>query len=280
MDSETAKAALLKATEYLLRNLVRVLLRYNVSTQEFTHLARRAFVDVAATDFGVRGRPTSKSRISSLTGLSRKEVALLLDEKERAPTERAAPNRAMRVVSAWIREPEYSRNGEPVPLTLTGPGLSFESLVERYSGDIPFRAMLKDLERMGIVEQRDQQLHLLRRGFIPQGDDLALLPLIGNEPAALLHTIDHNLRAPAGRKRFQRKAAFTRLDDAGLEKLAHFAATRGQALLEELDALLAPHHLESDDGRARYHAGLGMHVFIDPQPFRASAMSLRSTASR
>lgn len=273
-----AKAALLRATEYLLRTLVRVLLRYNVSAQEFTHLARRAFVEVAASDFGVRGRPTSKSRISTLTGLSRKEVALLLAESEQIPADRAAPNRAMRVVSAWIREDAYTHNGDPVPLALTGQDPSFESLVERYSGDIPFRAMLKDLQRMGIVELRDQRVHLLRRGFIPEGDDLALLPLIGHEPASLLHTIDHNLRAPAGRKRFQRKAAFTRLDNAGLAKLGHFAATRGQALLEELDALLAPHHLESDDGNPRYHAGLGMHVFIDPHQFHPRAdQSVRHT---
>lgn len=275
MDQSAAKTALLRATEYLLRTLVRVLLRYNVSAQEFAHLARRVFVEVAATDFGVRGRPTSKSRISALTGLSRKEVALLLEQGQQGHAERAAPNRAMRVVSAWVREPEYGDKGEPAILPLTGQDPSFEALVDRYSGDVPFRAMLKDLERMGIVELRDQRVRLLRRGFIPQGDDLALLPLVGNEPAALLHTIDHNLRAPAGQKRFQRKAAFTRLDDVGLQKLAHFAATRGQALLEELDALLAPHHLESEDGQPRYHAGLGMHVFVDPDPFRAYAAGPR-----
>lgn len=268
MEPKSAKAVLLGSTYRLLKALVRVLLRYSVSAQEFTHLARRAFVDVAATDFGVRGRATSKSRISALTGLSRKEVAQLLDEEAEAGADRAAPNRGIRVVSAWLRNPAYQVWGDPAPLPLAGNDPSFEALVLRYSGDVPMRAMLRDLERTGIVEVRDGTVHLLRRGFIPQGDDLALLPLIGEEPAALLQTIDHNLQAGADARYFQRKAAFTALDDAGIEKLANFASTRGQALLEELDALLAPHHLDNDRPDARHHAGLAIHVFIDPDRLR------------
>lgn len=267
----SAKTVLLGSTHRLLKALVRVLLRYGVSAQEFTHLARRAFVEVAAADFGLRGRATSKSRISALTGLSRKEVAQLLDEGGAARAERAAPNRAIRVVSAWLRNPAYQVAGDPAPLPLAGNDPSFEALVLRYSGDVPVRALLHELERTGIVEVREGTVHLLRRGFIPQGDDLALLPLIGEEPAALLQTIDHNLQAGAGARYFQRKAAFTALDDAGIEKLANFASTRGQALLEELDALLAPHHRDDDRPEARHHAGLAIHVFVDPDRQRVQS---------
>lgn len=264
MDATSAKAVLLRSAFRLFTALARVLLRYNVSAQEAEQLLRRAFVEVAARDHGLRGRPTSKSRIASLTGLSRKEVALLLERSADMTPERAAPNRAIRVVSAWLREPAYQADDGPAPLPLSGSGTTFESLVIRHSGDVPYRALLRDLERTGIVDLRDGSVHLVQRGFVPRGDDLALLPLIGEEPAALLQTIDHNLQAGDAPRRFQRKAAFTALDQAGLEKLAGFASTRGQALLEEVDALLAPHHDPGGGDGARYHAGLALHVFVEP----------------
>ena len=263
MDDISAKTVLIRSAFRLFTALARVLLRYSVSAQEAEQLLRRAFVEVAARDHGLRGRPTSKSRIASLTGLSRKEVALLLEGSAELTPERAAPNRAIRVVSAWIREPEYQADDGPAALSLSGPGTTFESLVLRYSGDVPHRALLRDLERTGIVEVRDGTVHLVQRGFVPRGDDLALLPLIGEEPAALLQTIDYNLQAGTAPRRFQRKAAYTALDEAGLEKLATFASTRGQALLEEIDALLAPHHDPAGLHVPRFHAGLGLHVFAE-----------------
>ncbi len=266
MEDNSAKNVLLRSAYRLLMALARVLLRYNVSAQEAEQLLRRAFVDVAARDHGLRGRPTSKSRIASLTGLSRKEVALLLEQSTDLTSDRATPNRAIRVVSAWLREPAYQAGDGPAALPLSGEGQTFESLVIRYSGDVPYRALLRDLERTGVVALRDGTVHLVQRGFVPSGDDLALLPLVGEEPAALLQTIDHNLQAGAGLRRFQRKAAFTALDEAGVRKLGEFSATRGQALLEELDALLAPHHADGSDGVGRHHAGLALHVFVDPAP--------------
>lgn len=266
MDDSSAKTLLLRSAFRLFTALARVLLRYSISAQEAEMLLRRAFVEVAARDHGLRGRPTSKSRIASLTGLSRKEVASLLERPADLTADRATPNRAIRVVSAWLREPVYQSGDGPAPLPLSGEGTTFESLVVRYSGDVPYRAVLRDLERTGIVEVRDGVVHLVQRGFVPRGDDVALLPLIGEEPAALLQTIDYNLQAGTAPRRFQRKAAFTALDDAGLEKLAAFASTRGQALLEEIDALLAPHHVPGGRDTPRYHAGLGLHVFVEPAP--------------
>lgn len=46
---------------------------------------------------------------------------------------------------------------------------SFSELVKRYSGDIPVRAVLDELLRVGAVKQlRDGRICLLSRGYIPQ----------------------------------------------------------------------------------------------------------------
>ena len=59
----------------LLRPLVRILLAHGISYKTFSDLAKWVYVDVAGRDFRISGRKQSTSRISVVTGLSRKEVA-------------------------------------------------------------------------------------------------------------------------------------------------------------------------------------------------------------
>jgi hypothetical protein len=62
-------------------------------------------------------------------------------------------NRAARVISAWVREPEFhDASGQPTPLSVEGDRTSFGVLVRRYSGDMPVRAILDELLRVRAVE--------------------------------------------------------------------------------------------------------------------------------
>src|SRR3972149_9569723 len=96
--------ALSAAVTTLLRPLVRLLLRNGASYGTFSDLAKRVYVDVATEEFGIPGRKQSKSRVSILTGLSRKEV---LRVKRLPPTDDLGAgeryNRAARVVAGWGR---------------------------------------------------------------------------------------------------------------------------------------------------------------------------------
>ena len=76
MTSEINKA-LAAALQRLLRPLVRLLLRHGISHTEFSELAKQVYVDVADREFPLPGRKQSVSRISVLTGLTRKEVSRL-----------------------------------------------------------------------------------------------------------------------------------------------------------------------------------------------------------
>ncbi|MDH3905625.1 MAG: DUF6502 family protein, partial [Gammaproteobacteria bacterium] len=58
----------------VLKPIARILLRFGIGFREFSEIAKTAFVDVASSDFGLRGRPTNISRVAVMTGLTRKEV--------------------------------------------------------------------------------------------------------------------------------------------------------------------------------------------------------------
>ena len=69
-------AALLKA----LRPVARILMKAGVGYREYAESSKSAFVEVATSDYGLRGRPTNISRGSVMTGLTRKEVKRLRDK--------------------------------------------------------------------------------------------------------------------------------------------------------------------------------------------------------
>src|ERR1700745_4363872 len=73
------------ATRQWLRPLVHVLIRCGITWREFAEVARTAYVEVATTQFGKRGRPTNVSRTAVLTGLSRREVRVQRERIDKGP---------------------------------------------------------------------------------------------------------------------------------------------------------------------------------------------------
>ena len=99
---------LIKATTRILRPLVKMLLQNGVSYAAFTDLSKQLYFDVAKVDFAIPGKKQTSSRISTMTGLSRKEVArldALPPKKEVLDT--TAINRAARVISGWVKDKEF-----------------------------------------------------------------------------------------------------------------------------------------------------------------------------
>lgn len=258
--SETIARALAR----LLTPLVRILLRQGVSVGAVTDLLKRVYVTVAERDFTVPGRKQTTSRIAVLTGLHRKEVARLRRLPADSPDaldERY--NRAARVVSGWMRDDAFRRtDGEPADLALESPD-GFPALVQRYSGDMPVRAVLDELERTGAVEQTgDGVVRLVQRGYVPAVDEAQKLQILGTDTRDLLATIDHNLEAPPGKARFQRKVVYDNVPEEFAEEFRALAARRSQELLEELDRWLAERdrdRVPDTHGTGRVRLGLGIH---------------------
>lgn len=76
--------------------------------------------------------------------------------------------RAARVIAGWLRDRDFSdAMGNPRSLPLQADaksgGPSFAELARRFSGDVPFRTLLDELTRVGVVEQLGDGSIRLRR---------------------------------------------------------------------------------------------------------------------
>ena len=92
----------------LMRPMVHILLRNGIAFGTFSELVRKVYVDVAFADFAPDGKKQTVSRISALTGLTRKEVKRLLEldtPDDTASQERF--NRGIRVISGWVNDRRF-----------------------------------------------------------------------------------------------------------------------------------------------------------------------------
>ena len=261
------RQSLFAAVTKLLRPLIRILLRNGIPYGIFADLAKRVYVDIAADEFGIPGRKQSISRISIITGLSRKEISrvnLLPEQRDEDATERY--NRAARVISGWVRDRDFlDDQNHPAELRMEGSGPTFNELVRRFSGDVPARAVLDELLHVGAVERvGTHSIRLIQRAYLPKTDEASMLDILGTDVQALISTIDHNLRSRTQESFFQRKVAYDNLPVEIVQELRRLSSSKGQTWLEEMDRWLAQHDRDinpSVGGSGRIRAGVGIYYF-------------------
>src|SRR5262249_2535300 len=202
MISKNITQALSDAAQNVLRPLVRVMLRNGIPYGVFADIARHVYVEIGEKDFALPGKKQTVSRISTITGLTRKEVTRI---QAAETVNRAAHSeryhRPARGIGGWVRDKAYhDRKGRPADLPVEGETGSFSALVRDFSGDIPPRAIADELARVGAIEiLPNGNVRLLTRAYIPRGDQVAKIGILGESVSDSSRTIDHNwAAAPAG----------------------------------------------------------------------------------
>ena len=268
MDTSTKYSQVVSvAIGRILRPLFRVLLRNGLSFNAFVDIAKHLYVEVAMREFGIEGKRPTISRASILSGLSRKEIQRVLNQRlvsDDEPLERY--NRAARVIAGWVRDPDFlDRDKNPKALAPAEGTASFAELVRRYSGDVPVRAMFDELQRVEAIEQlADGAIHLLARAYVPRSSELDKLEILGTDVADLITTIDHNLRDGNTDPLFQRKVMYDNLPAEALPEFRSLSGVQAQALLERLDQWLVEQDRDTNPqikGTGRVRAGIGIYYF-------------------
>lgn len=269
MTSKSIKPALSEAAQAILRPLVRILLRNGIPYGAFADMARHVYVEVAEKEFSLPGRKQTVSRVSTITGLPRKEVTRI--QAAETAIHAADPeryNRPARVIGGWVRDSAYhDKKGRPADLPMEGESRSFSALVREFSGDIPARAMADELVRVGAIEHLPNgQVRLLARAYVPAGDQAEKLGILGSDVADLIRTIDHNLTCLPAEAYFQRRVSYDNIPRELLPALTKKLSRKAQACLESLDRTLAAADRDRSPGfkgTSRVRTGLGIYYFED-----------------
>jgi len=264
------KQRILDACRHLLAPVVRLLIRSGIGWSEFAELGKEVFVEVARGDYGLQGRPTNTARVALMTGLSRREVARVRKRLAGdAPTATAPVSRLSQLLTGWHTDPEFlTREGRPAELPAEGDRASLAALLDRYAGDVPHGALLKELKGLGLIVPCAAGFRVTARDYIRSASDPDLLRQAGvalhDHAATIVHNVDTKREGPA---RLERMATHVDLSPDAARRFQSHLETRGQAFLEEMDVWLATcaaaGRTQARTGRKRVRAGVGIYAIHD-----------------
>jgi hypothetical protein len=273
----TVQDAMLEALSRILKPVVRLALRCGVGYTEVSAILKSSFIAVAEEDYGVRGRAANTSRISTLTGLSRKQVrALRMSEPNSnwTPDLEGAPVNT--VLHYWHHDPEFSvGEGTPRPLAVEG-SKGFSGLVKKYVGDIPESSIRKELQRAGAVEVDDQGvLYARKRYCCPDELHEDFVRYLGFAISNISKTLvfnatlsmasEENAGNDVYQRRFERCAWTARLSPDAVQKFREWVAIEAARFIETADHWIGQHELARSDwpNHDERVIGVGLYYFQD-----------------
>ncbi len=146
---------LFQALRSLLQPLMPLLIRRNVTLQNFIDLAKELYVRSAEEGLKHDLTKATDSHISLITGVHRKDVKKY---RRKPPLADASPghlSHGAELLAIWIGNKKFlDAHGKPLPLPYMdkkNPGFSFSAIAESISKDIRARALLNEFVRVGIA---------------------------------------------------------------------------------------------------------------------------------
>lgn len=137
----------------------RFLVAGGISRKRFTRIVEYAYFQAASQQARLRNDRLNQSAVAAMTGLTRTQVRSML-KRERSAIH-ATSDRIDRVIAAWSSDAEYITAAfSPRRLRISGQSPSFATLVQKVGGDIPPRAILRELERQRLVSVNDRYVSL------------------------------------------------------------------------------------------------------------------------
>lgn len=163
----------------LLQELAFVLLAHGITPKNFGDLSRVAFVNAAATHSRLRNGRVNQSRVAAQTGLSRADVKRLLLRKD---AQIGIPSRRTpveSVIAGWQTDRRFlDPKGEPKTLHISRRTSSFTHLAKKYAGDVPYRAVLGELERIHAVKLQGEKVQLVKATALHRHQNVAALSAV------------------------------------------------------------------------------------------------------
>lgn len=219
--------------------LVAWLIRSGVGYTEFVAALKPVFLAQAQEELLQSQEKLTDSAVSLRSGLHRKDVRAFrqtaadsMAQVKADGTTWGKPSASNQVATRWLGTPEY-----PDRLPLIGGAPSFEALVRSTSKDVHPRAVLQDMVRLGVVQEVDGHVQLLRAAFVPDALHQEARQLMAGSVADHLQAGVHNLSKNATHKFLEQSVFADGLTEASVQKLNLLAnALWAQVLQQVLEA--------------------------------------------
>lgn len=177
--SPAEQRALLRACRAVLSPLARLAVGHGLTFAVLAEVLKQGFVHAARAAHPGVAAHRAVSRVSTTTGLNRREVTRLM---QRADGEvPVSPSPATQAFTRWLSDPAFrGPDGAPMVLRIQGAAPSFETLANSITRDVHPRTLLEELSRLGLARaDAEGRVHLLHTAFVPRADRERMLAFLG-----------------------------------------------------------------------------------------------------
>lgn len=233
------KTAVLAAVAQLMRPLAELCLQSGIPIQPVEELFRQVVVDEAQR---LAGGDVATSRVSAMTGLTRREVARL---RSMAAQELPSPRSVTTdLLTRWLSAPEYVSRSRPRVIARTGAAPSFEHLASTVTRDVHARTLLTEMQRLRLVEHDEHKdtVRLLVDAFVPRDDLPRMLGFLGDNAGDHLRAAVRNVLGD-GSEHFEQALYADELSAESVHAARDLITAQWRSLLTtlapQLEALMA-----------------------------------------
>ena len=268
------RQAVLGALATLLKPLAQLCVARAVTIQPVEELLRQAFVQAArdACEGSARGDRLT-SRLSTMTGLTRREVGRLQAAPEQTLPASRSP--ATDVLTLWMSQAAYlDEAGLPASIPRLGPEPSFEALAAQVTRDVHPRSLMDELVRLKMVEHDPATDHLapLTNAFVPRADWARMLGFLGTNVGDHLRGAVTNVLG-TGSEHFEQALLADEMSGESLAKARQLVAEQWRHLMTSLVPQLQA--LIEDDARQQRpqdrELRIGLYSWSGPMPGQDSS---------
>ena len=189
-----------EALALVLQPVARLMIDHGLQLPAMVELLKNALVNEAVGAYGLADKGSSDTRIALLTGVHRKDVRRLRETPVTATPPSPTVSVAASVVARWISEPRFLNADQTARALARTPRRGsagepdFTTLVAEVSRDVGARAVLDELERLGVVTlSADGYASLNATAFVPHEGQNELFHFLAASVSDHLSAAVHNL---------------------------------------------------------------------------------------
>ena len=259
------ETAIFKTVSRLLVPLARLCLANGITFATAEEALKLAFVQEASALQPGAPEHGMVSRISTSTGINRREVTRLTKLKTTVRTNKHPL--AAEILALWTTDALFrDKDGAPNTLNRLGPAPSFEALAQTVTRDVHPRSMLDELIRLGIMtfDEKLDQVSLTRVDFVPRSDSRQMFELLGDNVGDHLDAAVANVLHD-GSRHLEQAVFADELSAESIEALRPLVNDQWKALREKMVPVLTA-LIEADKhaGRAQdQRVRIGLYAFAD-----------------
>jgi hypothetical protein len=247
--------------------LVLWMIRSGVGYAEFVQALKPVFLAQARLELERNGQRDSDSAISLLSGLHRKDVRAFREASHQTlarvkedGSSWGKPSAANQVLTRWLSQEDW---GDCIPFSGEAP--SFEALARAVSKDFHPRAVLQEMQRLGVASETEGQVQLLREAFVPDAKHKESRELLAGSVADHLAAGVHNLSGATDKKFLEQSVFADGLSPESVQELNLMANALWAQVLQAVMAKAVPLCDRDLDHPAPQRFRLGLFTFSAPE---------------